>query len=167
MSTGIFQDWKANRGSPKGRIVMLLFRSCQFLRRLPCGLWLLGAPLLAAYVFFVHWLLGIELDYQTEIGPGLTIRHGVGIVVHRDVKIGAGCILRQAVTIGERTPGGRCPVLGNRVEMGAGAIILGGINLGDGAIVGAGSVVLCDVEARTVVAGNPATVIRTCDAGHS
>ncbi len=161
MNTDIFQDWRANEGSPKGRFVMVFFRTCQLVRRLPAGLWLAGAPLLAAYVFFVHWLLGIELDYQTDIGPGLCIRHGVGIVVHRDVVIGAGCTLRQAVTIGERIPGGRCPVLGNRVETGAGAIILGGIRLGDGALVGAGSVVLQDVDAGCVVAGNPAKVLRS------
>ncbi|MEI8312181.1 MAG: serine acetyltransferase [Verrucomicrobiota bacterium] len=160
MSAGIFQDWSANRGSPKGRIVMLFFRVCQRVRRWPFGLWVLGTPLLATYVFFVHWVLGIELDYQTDIGRGLSIRHGVGIVVHRDAVIGEGCTLRQAVTIGERVPGGPCPVLGNRVETGAGAIILGGIRLGDGACVGAGSVVLRDVEAGAVVAGNPAAVIR-------
>lgn len=138
---------------------MVFFRLCQRVRRWPGGLWLLGAPLLAAYVFFVHWVLGIELDYQTEIGPGLSIRHGVGIVVHRDVVIGEGCTLRQAVTIGERTPGGPCPVLGKRVETGAGAILLGGIRVGDEAVVGAGSVVLRDVEGGSVVAGNPAVVI--------
>ena len=160
MSAGIFQDWSANRGSPKGRFVMLCFRLCQAVRRWPCGLWVLGSPLLAAYVFFVHWVLGVELDYQTEIGPGLSIRHGVGIVVHRAAVIGEGCTLRQAVTIGEKVPGGPCPVLGNRVETGAGAIILGGIRLGDGSVVGAGSVVLRDVEAGAVVAGNPAAVIR-------
>lgn len=160
MSAGIFQDWSANRGSPKGRFVMLFFRVCQSVRCWPFGLWVLGSPLLAAYVFFVHWVLGIELDYRTRIGSGLSIRHGVGIVVHRAAVIGSGCTLRQAVTVGEKVPGGPCPVLGDRVETGAGAIILGGIRLGDGCVVGAGSIVLHDVGAGAVVAGNPATVIR-------
>ena len=44
--------------------------------------------------------------------------------------------------------------------IGAGAIILPGITIGENAIVGAGSVVTHDVEANTIVAGNPAKVIK-------
>ena len=45
-------------------------------------------------------------------------------------------------------------------SIGSGATILCGITIGEGAIVGAGSVVTKDVPARTVVAGNPAKVLR-------
>ena len=45
--------------------------------------------------------------------------------------------------------------------IGAGAIILPGITIGEGAVVGAGAVVTKNVEPYTVVAGNPAHVIRT------
>lgn len=51
-------------------------------------------------------------------------------------------------------------VLGDRVWIGAGAIILPGVIVGDGAVVAAGSVVTADVPSQTVVAGNPARVIR-------
>ena len=44
--------------------------------------------------------------------------------------------------------------------LGANSIILRGVNVGEGAIVGAGSVVTCDVRPHTIVAGNPARVIR-------
>jgi maltose O-acetyltransferase len=44
--------------------------------------------------------------------------------------------------------------------LGGGAIVLPGITIGRDAVVGAGSVVTRNVEARTVVAGNPARVIR-------
>lgn len=40
-------------------------------------------------------------------------------------------------------------------------IILKGVTIGEGAIVGAGSVVTKDVPAWTVVAGNPAKVVKT------
>ncbi len=46
------------------------------------------------------------------------------------------------------------------VWIGAGATILSGITIGENAIVGAGSVVTKDVEANTVVVGNPAKVIK-------
>lgn len=47
--------------------------------------------------------------------------------------------------------------------IGSGAIILPGITIGENAIVGAGSIVTHDVEANTVVAGNPARVIKELD----
>lgn len=47
--------------------------------------------------------------------------------------------------------------------IGAGATILPGVTIGENAIVGAGCVVTRDVEPNTVVAGNPARVIRKLD----
>ncbi len=47
--------------------------------------------------------------------------------------------------------------------IGAGAIILPGVTIGENAIVGAGSVVTRDVEANTVVVGNPAKVTKILD----
>lgn len=53
------------------------------------------------------------------------------------------------------------PVLiGNDVWVGFGATILKGVTVGDGAIISAHSVVVSDVAAWTMVAGNPARVVR-------
>jgi UDP-2-acetamido-3-amino-2,3-dideoxy-glucuronate N-acetyltransferase len=52
-----------------------------------------------------------------------------------------------------------------RVSIGSGAVILCGITIGEGALVGAGSVVTKDVAPFTVVAGNPARVLRTLAPG--
>jgi acetyltransferase-like isoleucine patch superfamily enzyme len=38
--------------------------------------------------------------------------------------------------------------------------VLKGVTIGDGAVVAAGSVVVHDVPARALVAGNPARVVR-------
>lgn len=51
-------------------------------------------------------------------------------------------------------------VIGNDVWIGQDVMILGGVTVGDGAIVGAGSVVTRDVAPYTIVAGNPAAVIK-------
>lgn len=50
-----------------------------------------------------------------------------------------------------------------RVWIGAGATILPGVTVGENSIVGAGSVVTHDVAPNTIVAGNPAQVIRKID----
>ena len=51
-------------------------------------------------------------------------------------------------------------VIKRRASIGSNATILCGVIVGEEAIVGAGSVVLHDVPAKTIVAGNPAKVIR-------
>lgn len=50
--------------------------------------------------------------------------------------------------------------IGKNAWIGAGATILPGVTIGENAVVGAGSIVTRDVEADTIVAGNPARFIK-------
>lgn len=50
--------------------------------------------------------------------------------------------------------------IGHDVWIGHGAIVLPGRNVGTGAVIAAGAVVTKDVPAYTIVAGNPARIIR-------
>jgi virginiamycin A acetyltransferase len=50
--------------------------------------------------------------------------------------------------------------IGNDVWVGSNVIIMSGVTIGDGAVIGAGSVVTSDIEPYTIVAGNPAKVIK-------
>lgn len=51
-------------------------------------------------------------------------------------------------------------IIGNNVWIGDKATILGGVTIGDGAVVAANSVVTKNIPAYSVVAGNPACVIK-------
>lgn len=51
-------------------------------------------------------------------------------------------------------------VIGNDVWIGMDAIIMPGVSIGNGAIISAGSVVVKDVPAYSIVGGNPAKVIK-------
>ncbi|KAG0242659.1 hypothetical protein BGW41_003762 [Actinomortierella wolfii] len=53
--------------------------------------------------------------------------------------------------------------IGDDVWIGGGSVICPGVSIGNGSTVGAGSVVTKDVPPYTVVAGNPARVIRVLD----
>lgn len=50
-----------------------------------------------------------------------------------------------------------------RASIGSSVTILCGVTIGEEAVIGAGSVVTKDVPARTIVAGNPARVLRKVD----
>lgn len=56
-------------------------------------------------------------------------------------------------------------ILADKCWIGFNTIILKGVTVGEGAIVGAGSVVTKDVPPYTLVAGNPAKIIRTLKTG--
>lgn len=50
--------------------------------------------------------------------------------------------------------------IGDDCWLGGSVIVLPGVTIGDNVIVGAGSIVTKDLPSNTVVAGNPARVIR-------
>ncbi len=154
MNSNILQDWDANRGAWKSCLALTLFRSAQAAQALPAPIRWLGCPLVAAYVLIVEWGMGIELNLESRIGPGLRLYHGTGLVIHRSSVIGDGCALRHCTTLGEKN--GDAPTLGDNVDVGCNVVILGGVKIGNGAVIGAGSVVLTDVDAGDVVVGNPA-----------
>lgn len=51
--------------------------------------------------------------------------------------------------------------IGHDVWIGYRATVLSGVRIGDGAVIGAGSVVARDVPPYTIVAGNPARIVRS------
>ncbi|WP_409304749.1 acyltransferase [Peribacillus sp. SCS-155] len=50
-------------------------------------------------------------------------------------------------------------IIGNNVFIGAGSVILPNVQVGNNVIIGAGSVISKDIPDNTVVGGNPATII--------
>jgi maltose O-acetyltransferase len=53
--------------------------------------------------------------------------------------------------------------IGNRCFLGDSVLVLPGVEIGDDCIIGAGSVVVKSIPARSVAAGNPAKVIMSID----
>ncbi|MGO4473848.1 serine O-acetyltransferase [Arthrobacter sp. M-10] len=153
------QDLKANTGRVHIQFLLVLLRLSQWSR----SRGMLARPLAlgssAAYRFLALFAFGIDIPVSTRLGSGLSIHHGMGLVIHNAAIVGQNCVLRQNVTIGARRSGGGAPNIGNDVEFGAGALVLGEITVGAGARIGAGSVVIGDVPDNGVVVGNPARLI--------
>lgn len=124
--------------------------------RLPLG------PLAARALSQLGRLLtGIEIHPGARIGQGVFIDHGMGVVIGETAVVGNNCLLYQGVTLGGtgKQHGKRHPTLAENVVVGAGAKVLGAITVGANTRIGAGSVVLRDVEADSTVVGIPGRVI--------
>lgn len=106
---------------------------------------------------FSRWITGIEIHPGAIIGRGLFIDHGAGVVIGETCIIGNNVTIYQGVTLGGtgKDTGKRHPTIGNNVMIGAGVKILGALNIGDNSKIGAGSVVLKDVEENTTIIGVP------------
>jgi maltose O-acetyltransferase len=104
-----------------------------------------------------------------SVGTGSFIGKRTFIQLHAPVVIGAHVAINEGVRILTGTHALDDPAwllkvapvaIGDYAWIATDALILPGVTIGEGAVVGAGSVVNRDVEPFTVVAGNPAQVIR-------
>ncbi|MBR4801172.1 MAG: serine O-acetyltransferase [Clostridia bacterium] len=126
-------------------------------------LWAKGHKHLAFYISYRTKIkTGIDIHPAAEIGTGIFIDHGVGLVVGETSVIGNGCVLYQGVTLGGtgKDTGKRHPTLEDGVMVSAGASILGPVTIGAHSKIGAGSVVLKNIPPHSTVVGVPGRVVK-------
>ena len=116
-----------------------------------------------------------DYGYNVRVGDRFFANFGCVFLDVAPVEFGDRCLLGPGVHVytpthpidpEERATGlerGRPVTVGDDVWIGGHAVITPGVSVGDGAVVAAGAVVTKDVPARTVVGGNPASVIREVD----
>lgn len=97
------------------------------------------------------------------IGKGVRLLGRVDGVNPHLVSIGDYSVIgaQSALLTHDPVKGGQPVSVGSFCYLGYGALILPGVSLGDGCIVGAGAVVTRSIPAGSVVAGNPARVLRS------
>jgi serine O-acetyltransferase len=125
-----------------------------------------GLPLLPRLISHVsRCLTGIEIHPGAQLGRGLVIDHGMGVVIGETAIVGDHVLIYQSVTLGGtgKENGKRHPTVGNHVVIGAGAKVLGNIAIGDGARIGAGSVVLTAVPVNSTAVGVPNRIVDRCN----
>lgn len=118
---------------------------------------------LARYISQVaRFFTGIEIHPGAQIGKGLFIDHGMGVVVGETAIIRDNVLLYQGVTLGGTglEKGKRHPTIGNNVVIGGGAKVLGNIIIGDNSYIGANAVVIKDVPPNSTVVGVPGKITK-------
>ena len=131
-------------------------------------------------------LYGCEIGDQTQVGTFVEIQKGAKIGDHckisshtficEGVTIESGVFIGHSVTfINDKYPRATNPagelqseadwncqstLIKRGASIGSGTTLLGGITIGENAVIGAGSVLTKDVPANTIVAGNPAKVLK-------
>jgi serine O-acetyltransferase len=105
---------------------------------------------------------GIEIHPGAQIGKGLMIDHGTGVVIGETTIIGDDCTLYQGVTLGGtgKDVGKRHPTLGNNVMVGSGAKVLGPFKVGDNSKIASNAVVLTEIPPNCTAVGVPARVVK-------
>lgn len=101
--------------------------------------------------------IGAEIGEETMIDMNAVL--GGRAIVGKRCHIGAGTVLAGVI----EPPSAQPVIVEDDVVIGANAVIIEGVRVGKGAVVAAGAVVLQDVPAGAVVAGNPAKIVKLKD----
>src|SRR4051812_8526069 len=115
-----------------------------------------------AIAYASRTLTGVEIHPSAQIGRGLFIDHGMGVVIGETAEIGEDVTMYQGVTLGGTgfACGKRHPTVQDNVTIGSGAKLLGPITIGHGAKIGANAVVINDIPPNSTVVGNPGHPVR-------
>ncbi len=124
---------------------------------------------------------GAMIREQVEIGDNAVIMMGaiinIGAVIGSGTMIDMGAILGGRATVGKNCHIGAGAVLAGVIEppsaspvvvednvlIGANAVVIEGVRIGENSVIAAGSIVIEDVPANSVVAGVPGRVIKQKD----
>jgi UDP-2-acetamido-3-amino-2,3-dideoxy-glucuronate N-acetyltransferase len=109
------------------------------------------------------------IDFSATVGDRVSIQTGVyvtgGSIVEDDVFLGPGVLMTNDNTMGRHPKDEPLegPIVRRAARVGGATVLVPGVEIGEEAFVGAGAVVTRDVQAREVVVGVPARVIRQVD----
>ena len=136
-----------------GLIAVSVYRIANFLHKQ-------NVPLIPRIMTeYIHSRTGIDIHPGAEIGRGLMIDHGTGVVIGETSVIGNETRIYQGVTLGALSPAKsmaepelkRHPTIEDNVIIYSGATILGNVTIGTGSIIGGNVWLVQDVPPESRV----------------
>lgn len=121
-------------------------------------------PVFPRVIFILTRLLcGCSIPPAVILGEGTRLAHnGLGVVIHDKCVIGRSCVIQANAVLGGKSGEGG-PHIGDYCYIGAGAVVLGEIEIGNDVIIGANAVVTHSIPPESVVVGIPGKVIKRTD----
>lgn len=114
-------------------------------------------PTFLPYRILLH-VHGFEMGRSCKIGGGLFLPHPRGVILTDETVIGERAAIYGMVRFLREH--NHTPVIGDDAFIGDGARFVGGVKLGNNVTVGAGALVLKDMESDSIVVGFPAKVVK-------
>jgi serine O-acetyltransferase len=125
---------------------MILFRLSHFTARYK----ILRALRIPTIIYRINQFFCLaDIDSGANISRNLLLPHPSGVVIGSNASIGKGVTIMQSVTIGSKRLGDigkRHPTIEDGVFIGPNAVILGDVIIKRNATIGAGAIVLADVN---------------------
>jgi serine O-acetyltransferase len=146
--------------------IIVFMRLCQYcaVSRTPLRIMLYPVKILHRWAAHMG---AMDFPSSTQVGAGLAITHGWGIVISPMAKIGNNVTLFHGVTIGQRDTvlesGLRItgyPTIEDDVWVGPNAVIVGGVIIGRGSKIAAGAFITESIPPYSVVVGNPGVIVK-------
>ena len=166
---GLIRDIKnVKKNDPAARHwldIMLTYNGMHaiWIYRLTHVLWIIRLRLIARLLSaFARFLTGVEIHPAAQLGRGVVIDHGTGVVIGETAQVADDVLIYHGVTLGgtgNEKGSKRHPTVCTGAMIAAGAKILGNIKVGAHAKVGANAVVLRDVPDYSTAVGVPARII--------
>ncbi len=141
------------------------FHARQF-HRLAHTLYKWRVPFFPRFISHIsRFLTGIEIHPGAQLGEGVFIDHGMGLVIGETAIVGDNVTIYQGVTLGGTSlqKVKRHPTIGDHVVVGVGAEVIGNITIGENTRIGAGSVVIKSAPPNATIVGNPGRVVAVHD----
>ncbi|MFH0223758.1 serine O-acetyltransferase [Vibrio furnissii] len=104
--------------------------------------------------------VNVQISRKVKIGHGLYIPHG-NVVINSNTNIGNNCSILQFTSIGSVDE--NSAIIGDNVYISPNTSIVGGVTIGNNSVIGAGTVVVKNVEDNIIVCGVPAKNIKSSD----
>ena len=115
---------------------------------------------------YAHMLTGIDIHPGAQMGRGIFIDHGTGVVIGETAVLGNNVRIYQGVTLGAGNfPKDACgmlikglkrhPTIGNNVTIYSGASVLGDITIGDNSVIGGNVWLTESMPAGTKITARP------------
>ena len=122
--------------------------------------------------FLIEPSFWCDYGYNIELGENFYSNHNLVILDCAKVTFGENCLVApncgfytagHALDVEQRNKGLEIALpitVGNNVWIGGSVSVMPGVTIGDNSIIGGGSVVVKDIPANVIAAGNPCKVIR-------